>query len=162
MKKISIYLLLVLSLFIMTGCAKEENGGSNATTKNKILTCTREEVDENGYTSSEKLEIEYNSKVVKTTSTLTQEVLAGYADLAISAVESFEDSVNKLKGISVNYTAVDENHYQVVFKVEFDKVDLDELEDAFGQYYDEEAYYNKKEYTIDEFKEEYLDGYECK
>ena len=66
-KKLLFGLFVVLLCFVLVGCGKSENGGSSGgglLNPNKTMTCTKEEVDEDGYKTTETVDVTYNSKKV--------------------------------------------------------------------------------------------------
>ena len=159
MKKV--YLLLILSLLLFTGCMKGSNGGS-ILNPNKTLTCTKEETTEEGYKQNEKIEVVYNSKkVVETNVTSIMETDPTYVDFAMQVSNVFAETLSEVEGITASYTKESDNQIKMVMKIEYDKLDPDQIKETLGDLYNEEDYYSERDYTIEEFKNKYLEEYEC-
>ena len=76
MKKIGILFLILLSVFLITGCGSTKGSAGKKKSifdTKKTMTCTKEEVDEDGYKSTSKYVITYTSK--KVTKVESEEVM---------------------------------------------------------------------------------------
>ena len=172
MKKTLIVFVAIISLFLITGCGiksgKSGGGKSGGSILNptKTMTCTKVETDDNGHKTSEEMVITYNSKkVLKVHNTQTIETDAQYRDFALNVGKTVAEEMSKVEGIEVTYTGVDSDKVKMEMDVEFEKVNLEQLKEALGDLYDEDeadSFYGKKDITIEEFKKENLEGYNCK
>ena len=166
MKKNIFLFITILLLVISTGCAKKGSSGGGILSGNKTMTCTKEETDESGYKTNEKMDIVYNSKkVVKVTSTNTTEMDSMVIDFAISAGTEIAKAFDKVDGISVKYTQENTNTIKYVMEIEFDKLKEEQLQqlinDLYGGETDAENLFDKKDVTIEEFRKDNLEGYTC-
>ena len=166
MKKNIFLIVTILLLVVATGCSKESSGGG-ILSGNKTMTCTKEETDEDGYKTSAKMDITYNTKkVVKVKQTTTTEMNSSIIDFAISAGTEIAKAFDKVDGISVKYTQENNNTIKYVMEIEFDKLKEEQLQQLINELYggetDAENLFDKKDITIEEFKKDNLEDYTCK
>ena len=128
------------------------------------MNCTKESVDEDGYKTSETMNITYNStKVLRVRSTNISETDPAYIDFGLSIVSGLATKLSELEGMNVEYTKEGDNKLKMVMDVDFTKIDPAQIKEVFGELYNEEdSFYNKKDYSIEQFKKENLSGYTCK
>lgn len=174
MKKVLLTITIILSVFLITGCGiKSGNGGKSGGNSGgsilnptKTMTCTKEETDENGKKTSEKMIITYNStKVLKVNNTQIIDTDPNYMELTLKVGKGVAEEMSKVDGITLSYEAEGTDKVKVTTEVEFEKVNLDQLKEVLGGLYDEnntESIYGDKDYTIEKFKKENLEGYTCK
>ena len=67
----------------------------------------------------------------------------------------------KIDGITASYTKESDNQIKMVMKIEYDKLDPDQIKETLGDLYNEEDYYSERDYTIEEFRNKFLEEYEC-
>ena len=64
MKKILLGISLLLGVILLTGCGSDVTGSNNSGglfSSTKTVTCTHEEVDEDGYKTTEEMVVTYDS-----------------------------------------------------------------------------------------------------
>ena len=156
MKKSFLIIAVVISVILMSGC---DVFGSN-----KTMTCTKDSTDEDGFKVTDTMKITYNSdKVLKVNNTNISETDPEYLDMQLAFGSSFAESFNEISGIDVSYTKTDDGKLKMEMNVDFEKIDIDEIKNTLGELYSEDdSFYSKESYTIDEFKNENLEGYSCK
>lgn len=155
--KLAIVFVLVL---LLSGCGKE----SISLSKEKTMTCTKTTTDEDGYKTDDKMEITYkNNKVTKVTNTNISETDPDILDMTYSFMTAFAEKFNKVDGMNVVYTKEGTNQIKFVMSVDYAKLNVDSIKENLGDLYDEDdSFYGDTDITIDEFKENYLEGYTCK
>ena len=163
MKNKLLVIALLLSLLLVTGCGSKSSGGGGLFNSNKTMTCTKESTDDEGYKVTDTMKVTYNSsKVLKVETTNISETDPTYIDLALSFGQLFAASFNEIDGIDVSYTKEGDNKLKVTTAVEYGKINLEQIKNVLGDLYSEEdSLYGKKDYTIDDFKAENLEGYTC-
>lgn len=165
MKKIVLVITLILSIILITGCGvNSKNGGGSILNPNKTMNCTKESVDEDGYKTFETMNITYNStKVLRVKSTNISETDPTYIDFGLSIGTALASKLSEINGMTMEYTKDGDNKIKIVMDVDFTKIDPAQIKEVFGELYNEEdSFYNKKDYTIEQFKKENLSGYNCK
>ena len=168
-KKVLLSLLILFSCsFLLTGCGS--NSDSNSTKSNgvlnlkKTMTCTKEEVDDDGLKTTDTMKITYNSKkVLKIKSTSISESEPEYIDMQLNFGNAFAEKFSELDGIDVKYEKTDNNEIKLTMNVDYNKINPEQIKEKLGDSYDETSgnIYSSTNYTIDKFKEENLDGYTC-
>ena len=168
-KRIGIVLVLVVALLV-TGCESKTNSGGSKKggilNNNKTMTCTYEETDSNGYKTSEKMVITYNSKkVIKVFQTTTTEMDAMVTDFAISAGNDVAKAFDNVDGITLKYSQVSTNTVKAEMEVVFDELKEEQIKqvivDLYGENADTDNLFDQKEISIEDFKKENLEGYTC-
>lgn len=161
MKKTLVILLMSCFLLVIYGC--DSNKGNVFDSKN-TMTCVKESVDDEGYKTTDTMEIIYNSnKVLKVTDTNISETDTEYIDLQLGFGQLFVETFNSIDGMEASYSKVDNNKIKLVMSVDFEKLDPEKVKNSLGDSYNEDdSFYSKNNYTIDDFKKENLDGYTCK
>ena len=159
MKKYSKLAVLFVLIALISGCGKD----GISLSKEKELTCTNTTTDEDGYKNEDKMVVTYkDNKVVKVTETNVTETDPSMLDMTYSFTSAFAESFNKVDGMNITYSKEGNNKLKFVMIVDYDKIDVDSLKNTLGDLYDEDNFYNKKDITIDEFKENNLKDYTCK
>ena len=157
MKRILCALTISL-LILVTGCS---NTGINLS-GNKTLTCTKVETDDDGYKTTDEIKVTYNSsKVLKADIVSTSETDPEYIDLTIGFANLFKTAFDGIEGIKFEAVKAAENKMQSIMNIDYETLDIEKIKEAFGDDSDDE-FYSKKDFTIDEFKANYLEEYECK
>ena len=162
MKKLLIGLFAVLVCLSTVGCGDNKDTSSS---KNGTLTCTKEETDDDGLKTTELMEITYkNKKVTNVKATSTAEVDPEYIDMTLSFGELFAQAFEEIDGMSAEFTKDGDNKVKTVMEVDFTKLDPDAIKEALGDSFsgEDSEMFTKTDITIDEFKEENLEGYTCK
>ena len=150
---------LLICILIVTGCGNGL-GGSKST-----LTCTKEEIDEEGLKTSEIMKITYNDeRVLKISVTSIIETGPEYVDMQMSIANAFANELSEVDGISMKYTKTSDKEIKLSYTVDYNKVNKDQLKEKLGGFYNEDnaGIYGLKSYTIEEFKKDNLEGYTCK
>ena len=110
--------------------------------------------------------VTYNSKkVLKVNNTQIIETDAQYRDFVLGVGKTIAEKMSTVDGIEVTYEGVETDKVKMEMDVEFEKVNVEQLKEVLGEVYDEDeadSFYGNKEYTIEKFKEENLQGYDCK
>ena len=163
MHKKVLIITIVFLVLVVTGCDTKSNIGSKILNSKKNMTCTKEITDEDGYTSTETIEITYNdSKVLKAKSTEITETDPNYIEIQLGFGKAFAEAFNEIDGIEVNYSKVDDNKIKLTMEIEYEKIKPEQIKDVLGDLYSEEdSFYKKSDYTIEEFKTENLNDYIC-
>ena len=166
MKKIGILFLILLSVFLITGCGSTKGGTGKKKSifdTKKTMTCTKEEVDEDGYKSTSKYVITYTSKKVNKVE--SEEVMTmdpTIVDWVYSFSYSIIEEIDKLDGIDASYVKQDDSTLVMKIAADFDKINEEQVKEAFGSLNEDGEIYTKRNVTIDEFVSENMEGYTCK
>ena len=101
MKKKTILFLVILSvLLLVTGCDKKESSGGGLFSSTKTLNCHKEEIDEEGYKTTDSIVVTYNSKkVLKVKNTNIMETDPAYIDFSLAIGNGLAKALNQVKGI---------------------------------------------------------------
>ncbi len=162
---LKVFTILIALLFV-AGCSEKESTTiPNIINKNKTLECTKTEVDEDGYNSFETFLITYNStKVLKAESISVMEADPEYLDMQISFGQAFAEVFNSINGMSIKYEKVNDSSFKLITEVDYNKLDPNQIKQVLGDMFDEEdsSLYSKNDYTIEDFKKDNLEGYDCK
>lgn len=163
MKKKLLIIAMLFSLLLITGCGTT-NTGTRVLNSKKTMVCTKEVVDEDGYKTTETMEVIYNtSKVLKVKSTNISETDPSFVELQLSLGNAFAQKFSEIDGLDASYSKVDNNKIRMIIEVDYGKINPEQIKKALGDLYSEEdSFYNKTNYTIEDFKSENLDGYTCK
>lgn len=162
-KKILLGMLVLLVMVTLTGCSSSE-GGSVFSGK-KTVTCTHEEVDAEGYKTTDEMVVTYNSeKVLNIKSTMIIETDPNLVDFTVSFGQAMADMLNEVEGVSLSYEKASDNSIKSVTSVDYEKLDPAQVKKELGELYDDddEAIYASKGLSFDEFKKNSLSGYTCK
>ncbi len=163
MKKIILVITLVLSIFLITGCGAKSGNGGGIFNPNKNMTCTKESVDEDGYKTTETMDITYNSnRVLRVKSTNISETDPTYIDFAYSFGSAIAAKFNEIEGMTFEYVKEGDNKLKMVMDVDFEKINPDQMKELLGDSFDENSFYSRKNVNIEEFKKENLSEYTCK
>ena len=154
MKKI-VEIMAISSLFMfVTGC------GSNST---ETLTCTKTSTDEDGYKTTDTLEVTAkNDKVVQVVDTNISETDPDLYDFSYNIYSGFATTFNKVDGINMVYSKEDDNKIKFVMTVDFTKLNTESIKNTLGDLYNDNNFYNEKDITLEKFKENNLKDYTCK
>lgn len=155
MKKIIRIMAITSLLMFITGCGSKTN--------TQTLTCTKTSTDEDGYKTTDTIEVTAKEdKVIKVIDTNVSEVDPNYLDFTFNLSSGLSETINKLDGMNVVYTKEDNNKIKFVMTVDFAKLNTESIKDAFGDLYDENNFYSEKDITLEKFKENNLKDYTCK
>lgn len=172
MKKLTTLLLTLIVCFCLTGCGEknndsnnDNNNNNNTTNDNKqnVLNCTKTETDEEGYTTTDTMNITYKDNTIKkieniNISEMDSEVLeASYSLSSILAT-----SLNEIDGFNVTYSKESDTSLKYTMIVDYNKLDIKALKEALGDLANENMFYTSNELNLDNFKASYLQGYTCK
>lgn len=155
MKKIIRIMTITSLLMFITGCGSKTN--------TQILTCTKTSTDEDGYKTTDTIEVTAKEdKVFKVIDTNISEIDPNYLDFTFNLSSGLSETINKLDGMNVIYSKEDNNKIKFVMTVDFTKLNAESIKDAFGDLYDENNFYSEKDITLEKFKENNLKDYTCK
>lgn len=155
MKKIIKIMAITSLLMFITGCESK--------TSTQTLTCTKTSTDEDGYKTTDTIEVTAKEdKVIKVIDTNVSEVDPNYLDFTFNLSSGLSETINKLDGMNIVYTKEDKNKIKFVMTVDFAKLNTESIKDAFGDLYDENNFYSEKDITLEKFKENNLKDYTCK
>lgn len=146
MKKLQGLLLVLVALLLTTGCG------------NKVMTCTMKETDDDGYTTESTRKItSKNDEVIKIEETTVAEADKETIDSILSFSEEALKAFNEIDGMEVKFEKVNDTKYKQTMKIDYDKINLDDLSGLFGE--SSETKKQTLDELINEAKEE---GYTCK
>ena len=164
MKKYALMMLSILfALVLITGCGnKNENGTNDGVLKTK--TCTKTTINDDGYSTTDTMIISYkNDKVMIVEDTNISETSPQFIDMSLSIAKALTDKLNEINGFTVECSKEDSNKIKAYMKVDFDKIDINNLKEKLGDLYSEDkSFYTKKDITINDFINTNLSGYTCK
>lgn len=167
MKKSKILLSAIfMSCILLTGCGNSEENGtggilnSNSGTK----TCTKTSVDEDGYNTTDTMVVTYKkNKVTLVEDTNVSETDPQYIDFSLNIGKAFAEKLSEVNGFTVEYSKENDNKIKMYMKVDFNKIDVNDVKEKLGDLYSEdEAFYSKQDITIDDFISNNLSDYTCK
>lgn len=167
MKKSILILIVVLLSITLVGCGEtelKESLTNNPISPIKTITCTKEEVDSDGYKTTDTMTITTNNdKVKKVSSTSLMEMDPEYIDFTVSFGESISTTFNKIAGMEMKYEKADKGTVKLTLNIDYDKLDPTQIKSVLGDLYDEEdaSLYNSKDLTFEDFKKDSLEGYTC-
>lgn len=168
MKKFLLGISLLLGVTILlTGCGNsvKENNAGGIFSSTKTVTCTHEEVDEDGYKTTDEMVVTYDSsKILSVKSTSIIETDPTLVEFTLSFGQLLADAMNVVDGVSVFYEKHGENSIKATTTVDYEKLDYSKLKSQLGDMYDsdDDALYNVKGLSFEEFKKSSLSGYSCK
>lgn len=174
MKKIATFLLTLMVCFCLTGCGEKNNentnnnnnGNNNNTTndnKKSVLSCTKTETDEDGYITTDTMNITYqNNTISKIENINISEMDSDVLEASYSLSSVLATSLNEIDGLEVVYTKESNTSLKYTMTVDYDKLDLETLKETLGDLSDDSTFYSSKEVNLDKFKQNYLQGYTCK
>lgn len=148
--------LCLLSLVLLTGC-------NNTLTNSGTLNCSKT-YTEDGDNVSEEMIVNYKNDMVTSVENITTTELsdATYIDMALSFGQTFADGFSTYDGIEMAYEKVNDNTIKLTVKVDYEKIDVNALKDAFGENLEDDAFYLNTNITLEDYKTEYLQDYTCK
>ncbi len=156
-KKMLLSLMILFTVVGLTGCSNSSN---------KVMTCTKTEIEEDGHKTEETMNISYgkDNYVTKVDATTIMEVDESYTDMMVGFMQSFGDEFNKIGGISYSISKEGNNKVKQTMSIDYKNLDVDKLKEIAGE--DDNSTFiintNETHVTIDEFKKNELDGYTCK
>lgn len=163
MKK-KLILVAFIGLFLLAGCGTNETKTDKSTSNSGTLNCTKTEYDEDGYKTTDTMVIKYKKNIVTNVSeTNVSEMDSDVIDTSFAFGNLFAEALNKLDGMAVKYTKLNNNELEFTIDVDYSKIDLEKVKETFGDAYDEsQASMYTKDVSLDTFKADILDGYTCK
>lgn len=163
MKNKLLIMTMLFSLILITGCGSNSSNSGGILDSKKTMTCTKETVDEDGYKTTETMEVTYNSsKVLKVKSTNISETDPSFIEFQLNFGNAFAEKFSEIDGIDASYSKVDDNKIKMTMEVEYGKIKPEQIKSVLGDLYSEEdSFYDKSDYTIENFKAENLNGYTC-
>lgn len=170
MKNKSIFRLLLIAILAITlvGCEtkeKDDEKGENKVATTQKIKCSKEEIDEDGYKTTENMIVTTkDNKVKNVSSTSIIEMDPEYIEFTISFGEAMATEFNKVEGMEMKYEKDTEKTLKMTLSVDYDKLDPEQMKEVLGELYEEDessSLYHSKDMTFEEFKKESLEGYTC-
>lgn len=151
MKKNVILMFVIGVMLFTTGCEKTNT-----------LNCTKTETDEEGYKITETMVVTAkNDKISKVEQTSIQEMEKDLVDSTISLGQTFSSTFNEIDGMNMTYSKESETSIKMTISVDFSKLDVNKLKEKFGSDFTDDSFYSSNNKSLEEFKNENLEGYTC-
>lgn len=162
MKK-KLILVAFIGLFLLAGCGADETKTNQGTSSSGTLSCTKTEYDEDGYKTTDTMIVKYKKNIVTNVSeTNVSEMDTDIIDMSLSFGNLFAEALNEIDGMDVKYTKLSDNELEFTIDVDYSKIDLEKIKEAFGDAYDEsQATMYTKNVSLDTFKTDILSDYTC-
>ena len=164
MKKLFFCLFAFVLCFSLTGCGSNDNKENKDNKKSdQALVCTKKETDEDGFETTTKMTVKYkDDKVTAVTSEETMTMSEDIVDMTYQLSSLFVEAFDEIDGIEASYEKVDSKTLKSSMTIDYTKLNLDDIKEAFGEEAMEDTFYSEKDMSLEDFKKDYLDGYECK
>ena len=162
MKKILSIAIITLACLSLVACGNNSSTAKNS--KRGTLTCSKTEYDEDGYETKEVMVVNYNNnKVTTIEDTSTIKIDSSSMSFSLTIGQALAEGLSKADGIEMTYTKIDDETVQSVLKVDYSKVNKENLKEVLGDLYDdsEETIYTTNKVTLDEFKADMLSDFTC-
>lgn len=164
------FLLVILATLVLTltltGCGSDATGSGNSIfSSKKTVTCTHEEVDAEGYKTTDEMVVTYdNEKVLNVKSTMVTELDPTYLEFTLAFGQVLAETLNKVEGVSLSYEKAGDNSIKAVTSIDYEKLNPENVKKELGEMYDsdDEALYDAKGMSFEDFKKNSLAGYTCK
>lgn len=144
---------------------KKDNNKNNS--KNSLV-CTKTEMDEDGFETKTTMTINYkNNKITKIKQEDLQTLDEESIDLVYGFGYLFMTAFSQIDGIDATSEKVDNITIKSTIEIDYTKLDFDTLQKTIeemnseGGETDQSILSASKEISIDDFKNEYLEGYTC-
>ena len=149
MKSLRVFLLVGLAI-LATGCGE------------KKLTCTKTDTEDGKEVKTTIVVKAKDDKISYMKQTAMNEMDSASLDTSIQAGELISEQFKGIDGMSMEYKKVDDTHLEMTMEIDYAKIKVEQLREKLGDTFDEEDFLKEKDMTLDQFKEENLDGFECK
>lgn len=149
MKSLRVFLLVGLAV-LATGCGE------------KKLTCTKTDTKGGKEVKATIVVKAKDDKISYMKQTAVNEVDSSSLDTSLKAGELISEQFKEIDGMSMEYKKVDDTHLEMTMEIDYAKIKVEQLREKLGDTFDEEDFLKEKDMTLDQFKEENLDGFECK
>ena len=145
--------LSILTVLLLSGC-----GGKSGT-----LDCTKTSTDENNLQTIETIKVSYKDDyVTNVENIIIMEVDPFMAIFTYNLYDALITKFNEIDGFDASLSKENDDVIVTNFSIDYKNLDVDKLEELFGDSASEGAIYNTNlKLTIDEFVENNLDGYTC-
>jgi len=154
MKKVLNIIILLICVITLTGCSQIGN---------KTMTCTRTDIDEDGFKSNKVMKVTYNSKrVIKVNATNTVETTKDNIDEQIKFIEEYSKKFNSIGGLSMKVKKVNDTNYKLIMSIDYSRFNPEKINKDLEGLDTDDNIITDKNYTIDDFKKDQLEGYDCK
>ena len=157
--------LTLVFAFLLTGCGSEGKKSNRVDSMTKSVVCTNEKVDDSGYKTKDEIVLVYDSsKVLNAKATTIIETEPDLVDFTVAFGQEIANSINVVDGVNVSYEKYSDNSIKSVTTIDYEKVDVSKIKSQLGELYDsdDDALYNGRGMTLEEFKSKNLVGYSCK
>lgn len=166
-KSIMLLSAIFVSCILLTGCGNSEGnstGGGILNSNSGTKTCTKTSVDEDGYNTTDTMVVTYKkNKVTLVEDTNVSETDPQYIDFSLNIGKAFAEKLSEVNGFTIEYSKENDNKIKMYMKVDFNKIDVNDVKEKLGDLYSEdEAFYSKQDITIDDFISNNLSDYTCK
>lgn len=160
-KNILIITLIVMTIGILTGCGKEEE--NKVLNKNeKEITCNMIKTNDDGFEEKSTMLIKTkNDKVIEVEEITLEKMEEETLEMSYGFASMFAISLNEINGYTVSFEKVGNDTLKSYYKVEYDKIDIDEVKETLEDGNDN-SILKDINITYSEFKEKNLKEYECK
>lgn len=158
-------LCLLVTIGMMTGCdSNERKNEEKSDSFSGKLTCTRSETDEDGYETSYEMIVNYkNDKVTTVEETSIAKMDKDVVDASYTFTSLFAEVLNKIDGMKVTYSKEGEDALKSIVKVDYSKINVNQIKEALGESFDNtNAFYKNEATSLEDFKKQNLTDYTCK
>ena len=162
MKKALCGFVLVMILFAC-GCEKQENQAENSKSSQDYVTlvCSKT-IEEDDQKETETYEIVSKDNLIKkVTVTSVSEMDSETIDFTISFSELLTKAFNEVDGIDMTFSKEGDNTLKSVMSIDYEKINMEQAEEKLGDLFDAEEFLSEKDLSVDDFKAQNLEGYEC-
>ena len=128
----------------------------------KKLTCTKTDTEDGKEVKTTMVVKAKDDKISYIKQTAVNEMDSESLEASIKAGELISEQFKEIDGMSMTYKKVDDTHLEMTMEVDYGKLKVEQLREKLGDTFDEEDFLKEKDMTLDQFKEENLDGFECK
>lgn len=148
-------LFSILAIFVVILAA----GCSNT----KTLKCSKETTDDDGYKTTETMNIKYNDqRVLSINQTSISEVNPEYIDLSIGFLSMYKQAFDGVDGVKFEINKIKDNTVKMAIDIDYVKLDVEKIKENFGEEEMDDDMFTSKNITIESLKADKLNGYNCK
>ena len=148
-------LFSILAIFVVILAA----GCSNT----KTLKCNKETTDDDGYKTTETMNIKYNDqRVLSINQTSISEVDPEYIDLSIGFLSMYKQVFDGVDGVKFEINKIKDNTVKMAIDIDYVKLDVEKIKENFGEEEMDDDMFTSKNITIESLKADKLNGYNCK
>lgn len=161
-KNILSVLIIILTIGVLTGCSDKESYFKQSN-KEKEITCTLNKTNEDGFEEKNTMLIKTkDNNVISVEETTLEQMDEDSLDMSYGFASMVAISLNEVDGYTVSFEKVGKDTLKSYYKIEYDKLNLEQLKEVTDGNSDNDDLLNSVNMTYDEFKEKNLKEYECK